>query len=136
VANSIRQCHCGNALNLEAGSPGNEGATGPPTPPQIGPCTGNPFEYCGAREYQLVYSRRSTPLTSGDIMNPWQAPGDGNYTFNSIWSDATNQSPFITPYSGMQVMVYGSTDLGTQSCLSYCGNLSPQWQYAGLENGK
>jgi hypothetical protein len=86
--------------------------------------------------YQLVYSRRSNPLTSGNILNPWQAPGDGNYTFNSIWSDPTNQSPFVTAYGGASVTVYGLLDLDIQNCLSTCENLSPQWQYAGLENGK
>jgi hypothetical protein len=75
-------------------------------------------------------------LTSGDVATPWQAPGDGNYTFDSIWSDAANQSPFITTYGGAQVTILGEGDLDIQNCLNYCENLNPQWQYAGLENGE
>jgi hypothetical protein len=108
----------------------------PPTPPQIGACLGNPFEYCGAGAYQLIYTRRPNPLTSADVANPWQAPGDGNYTFDSIWSDTTNQGPFVKAYGNAQVTISGEGDLDIQTCLSYCENLNPRSQYAGLEHGK
>jgi hypothetical protein len=83
----------------------------------------------------LVYTLRSRPLTSADVSNPWQPPGDGNYTFDSIWSDPSEQSPFVTVFGDAQVSVSGS-NLDVQDCLNYCEGLNPQWQYAGLESGK
>jgi hypothetical protein len=130
-----RECYCGNQLNLSPGNPGNALQTNFSLA-ETASCTGNPWEFCGIYQYQIVYEVRGTLLTSGDISDPFTPMGDANYNFSSVYTDVDNTGLFIHVWTGGPWMPGG---MSVELCLWQCayGNGSPfPYTYAGLENGE
>jgi hypothetical protein len=101
-----------------------------------GPCTGDPYEYCGNVNYVLVYPVRPTPLTNADIPNPWIPPGDGNYKFSAVYSDSAATGLFGSP-APAQTSDASGTHMNVEICLNFCATTTGgKYQYAAVENGK
>jgi hypothetical protein len=129
-----RECFCGNSLNLSPGDSGNALQPGFSLA-ETASCTGNPWEFCGTFQYQIVYTLRETPMISTDISNPFMPLGDANYNFSSVYTDLNNTGLFIDLWTGGPWMP-GS--MSVELCLFACADAgSPfPYTYAGLENGE
>jgi len=135
ILRPFSNCQCSLTLNLAPGTSGSPGNEPQPTinTTELVPCLGNANQYCGAPGYQLIYQLRPSPLTAGNILNPWVPPGDNNFTYVSTWTDTSNTGIFVTTKNGGYAPLQF---LSVEYCLTVCVIGSQHWQYTGIENGK
>ncbi|KAJ5034908.1 uncharacterized protein L3040_008176 [Drepanopeziza brunnea f. sp. 'multigermtubi'] len=137
-------CTCASAI------PASDGVTGIKQLDNVaatisGPCLINPYEYCGSAGFTLVYRVRTTFLTSGSISTPYIVPGNGQWSYDGLYSDPLRISPFVTRQDGLATTLVVRTQVDIGSCLASCGlnghllgdvyGQSTDFQYAGITSG-